>query len=65
MIKRVLTFVNAMQCIVLPHITASGFINDDTGPRAVSLDGRRRKRVLVKSRRHVVPARCSFGLIGD
>jgi hypothetical protein len=29
MIKRVLTLVNAMQCIVLPHITASVFINDD------------------------------------
>ena len=29
MIKRVLTLVNAMQCTVLPHITASVFINDD------------------------------------
>ncbi|MGD8473923.1 MAG: YjbQ family protein [Anaerolineae bacterium] len=27
-------------------------------------DGRRRKRVLVKSHRHAVPARCSFGIIG-
>jgi hypothetical protein len=29
MIKRGLTLVNAMQCTVLPHITASVFINDD------------------------------------
>jgi thiamine phosphate synthase YjbQ (UPF0047 family) len=29
MIKRALTLVNAMQCTVLPHITASVFINDD------------------------------------
>ena len=29
MIKRGLTLVYAMQCIVLPHITASVFINDD------------------------------------
>lgn len=28
-IKRALTPVNAMQCTVLPHITASVFINDD------------------------------------
>jgi thiamine phosphate synthase YjbQ (UPF0047 family) len=27
--KRALTLVNAMQCTVLPHITASVFINDD------------------------------------
>jgi hypothetical protein len=32
--KRVLTLVNAMQCTVLPHITASVFINDDAGPGA-------------------------------
>jgi thiamine phosphate synthase YjbQ (UPF0047 family) len=29
MIKRGLTLVNAKQCTVLPHITASAFINDD------------------------------------
>jgi thiamine phosphate synthase YjbQ (UPF0047 family) len=29
MIKRAFTLVNAMQCTVLPHITASVFINDD------------------------------------
>jgi thiamine phosphate synthase YjbQ (UPF0047 family) len=29
MTKRGLTLVNAMQCTVLPHITASVFINDD------------------------------------
>jgi hypothetical protein len=29
MMKRVLTHVNAMQCTVVPHITASVFINDD------------------------------------
>jgi thiamine phosphate synthase YjbQ (UPF0047 family) len=29
MIKRVLTLANAMQCTVLPHFTASVFINDD------------------------------------
>ena len=29
MITRGLTLVNAMQCTVLPHITASVFINDD------------------------------------
>jgi hypothetical protein len=29
------------------------------------LDGRQRKRVLVKSRRHAVPARCFFGIIGE
>jgi secondary thiamine-phosphate synthase enzyme len=29
MIKRALTLANAMQCPVLPHITASVFINDD------------------------------------
>jgi hypothetical protein len=34
MIKRALTLVNAMQCTVLPHITASVFINDDAGPQA-------------------------------
>ena len=33
MIKRVLTLVNAKQGTVLPHITASVFINDDAGPR--------------------------------
>jgi len=27
--KEGLTLVNAMQCIVLPHITASVFINED------------------------------------
>jgi len=58
----VLFLVNAMQCISLPHITASVFINDgrlDLSPWEqifwasrigwhASLDGRRRKRVLVK-----------------
>jgi hypothetical protein len=34
MTQRGLTLVNAMQCIVLPHITASVFINDDAGPEA-------------------------------
>jgi thiamine phosphate synthase YjbQ (UPF0047 family) len=29
MIRRGLTLENAMQCPVLPHITASVFINDD------------------------------------
>ena len=29
MMKRILTLVNAKQCTVLPHITASVFINDD------------------------------------
>jgi len=33
MIKRGFTLVNAVQCTVLPHITASVFINDDAGPR--------------------------------
>jgi hypothetical protein len=32
--KRGLTLVNAMQCTVLPHITASVFINDDADPEA-------------------------------
>ena len=31
MMKRVLTLVNAMQCTVLPHITASVFIKDEAG----------------------------------
>ena len=33
-IKEGLCLVNAMQCAVLPHITASVFINDAAGPEA-------------------------------
>jgi hypothetical protein len=37
--NNVLSLVNAMQCIVLPHITASVFINDDE--RGLHADGRK------------------------